>query len=152
MRLSFDTDTAVEVIRGKKPHYRTWLEQAISDGATVHLSTIVFHELMFGAMVSARPEHQMQRVEWLAEQTEVHPWTPDDAMEAARIRADLALAGTKIGGLDTLIAGHAVNRGWTLVTGNVREFFRIPQLDIQSWANPAGPLDRAALRGRFPMK
>jgi tRNA(fMet)-specific endonuclease VapC len=152
MKLSVDSDVAIEIIHGKHPHYRVWLEAARSDGAALHLSSIVFHELMLGAMVSARPEHQMQRVEWLASQMDVHSWTPDDAIEAARIRADLRLAGAEIGSMDTLIAGQAVNGGWTLVTGNVKEFIRIRHLAILSWADPDGPKDRASLIGRFPTK
>jgi tRNA(fMet)-specific endonuclease VapC len=83
---------------------------------------------------------------------ELHPWTPDDAMEAARIRADLRHSGSGIGSMDTMIAGQAINGGWTLVTGNLKDFFRIPHLDILSWSDPAGPQDRAAVRGRFPAK
>lgn len=146
MKLSFDTDTAVELLRGNKPHYRKWLQDAQAGGASLHLSTITFHELMFGALRSARPEHQMRLVERLASLMELHPWNPDDAMEAARVRTDLERAGERIGSLDTLIAGQAVNGGWTLVTGNVREFLRIPRLNILSWIDPAGPLDRAALK------
>jgi len=116
------------------------------------MSSIVFHELMFGAMSSARPEHQMRLVEHLAAETEVLAWTPDDAMEAARLRVDLEKAGSRIGAFDALIAGQAFNVGWTLVTGNVREFLRVQGLPIQFWGNPEGPLDRAALQGAYPKK
>jgi tRNA(fMet)-specific endonuclease VapC len=152
MKLSLDSDVAIEVMRGRRPHYRTWLQEAQVKGVSLHMSSIVFHELMFGAMASARPEHQMRLVEWLAAQMELHAWTPDDAMVAARIRTDLKLNGSNIGSLDTLIAGQAINGGWTLVTGNLNDFFRIPHLDLLSWSDPAGPQDRAALRGRFPTK
>ncbi|MDP3176011.1 MAG: PIN domain-containing protein [Phenylobacterium sp.] len=152
MRLALDTDVAIEVIRGRRPHYGEWLQDAEMAGATLHLSTIVVHELMFGAMASAHPADHMRLVEQLATRMEIHPWASDDAMEAARIRADLKTAGSTVGAMDVLMAGQAVSQGWTLVTGNVREFIRIPQLDILSWADPAGPLDRRALQGRFPTK
>ncbi len=152
MKLSFDSDVAIELIRGNRPHYRAWLQDAQSSGATLHLSAVVFHELMFGAMISARPAHQMRLVTQLASQMDLQAWTPDDAMETARIRADLRMAGTEVGSMDTLIAGQAVNSGWTLVTGNVREFIRIQRLPILSWSDPSGPLDRAALQSRFPTK
>jgi tRNA(fMet)-specific endonuclease VapC len=152
VKLSLDTDVAIEVIRGRKPHYRSWLEQAQADGASLHLSSIVFHELMFGAMASARPQHQMERVAWLASVLEVHPWTPDDAIEAARIRADLQKIGFGIGGFDALIAGQAFNNGWTLVTGNVREFFRVQNLELQSWSDPSGPIDRSGIRSWLVQK
>ncbi len=143
MKLSLDTGVAIEVIRGRQPHYRQWLEAAEADGASLHLSSIVFHELMFGAMASAKPEFQMERVGWLASLMEVHPWTPDDAADAARIRADLARSATPVGAMDTLIAGQALNNDWTLVTDNLREFVRIPNLQILDWSDPAGPIDRS---------
>lgn len=39
-----------------------------------------------------------------------------------------------IGACDLLIAGQAVARGMSLVTGNVKEFSRIPELPMQAWA------------------
>lgn len=152
MKLSFDTDAAIEVIRGRQPQYRSWLQDAQARGASLHLSSIVFHELMFGAMASARPEHHMRLVDLFASQFDVEHWSSADAMAAARIRTDLRRAGTTVGGLDALIAGQAVNGGWLLVTGNVREFYRIKELQILSWADPAGPLDRKALAGQIPRK
>jgi tRNA(fMet)-specific endonuclease VapC len=143
MKLALDTSVAIEVLRGGQPHYRAWLEQSQAVGATLHLSSIVFHELMFGAMVSARPEHQMERVGWLTSRMAIHPWMPDDAAEAARIRADLRKSGTVVGTMDTLIAGQALNNDWTLVTDNLREFVRIPNLQILDWSDPAGPIDRS---------
>lgn len=144
MKLSLDTDVAVEVIRGRHPHYRVWLEQSLSTGATLHLSSVVFHDLMFAAMTSDAPEQQMERVDALTSQMEVHAWTPDDAVEAARIRADLRRSGSELRGMDALIAGQAINGDWTLVSGNLRDFIRVPNLKLLDWSDPAGPLDRGA--------
>ena len=144
MKLALDTDVAVEVIRGRRPHYRAWLEQAEADGASLHLSTIVFHELMCAAMGAPNPGRQMDRVGWLASQMEVDAWTPEDAIEAARIRADLGASEKVLGTMDALLAGQALNGGWTLVTGNLRAFFRVPNLPLLDWSDPAGPLDRAS--------
>jgi len=33
-----------------------------------------------------------------------------------------------------LIAGHALAEGLTLVTNNVREFERVPDLQLENWA------------------
>ena len=41
--------------------------------------------------------------------------------------------GTPIGPLYMLIAGHAKVEGITLVTYNVREFERVPLLEIENW-------------------
>jgi tRNA(fMet)-specific endonuclease VapC len=152
MRLSLDTDVAIELIRGRHPHYRSRLQEVLDTGASLHLSSIVFHELMYGAMASARPEHHMRLVERLAAEAEVHSWSPDDAMEAARLRVDLRKSGVGIGGFDALIAGQALNADWTLVTGNLREFLRIRNLPILYWGDPERPLDRLALMRINPGK
>lgn len=148
MKLCLDTDVAIELIRGVRPHYRVRLQEAQIAGASLHLSSIAFHELMFGAMSSARPEHHMRLVERLAAEMEISAWNAEDAMEAARLRADLRKSGSAIGGFDALIAGQALNAGWTLVTGNLREFVRVAGLPLIYWGDPDGPLDRAALLGR----
>ena len=49
------------------------------------------------------------------------------------LRADLERLGQPIGALDTLIAAHALALGATLVTNNVREFERVPELAIENW-------------------
>lgn len=152
MKLSLDSDVAIELVRGARPHYRQRLQEAQEAGASLHLSSIVLHELMYGAMASARPEHHMQLVARLAAEMEVHPWGPDDAIEAARLRTDLRNAGAAIGGFDALVAGQALNAGWTLVTGNLREFMRIRNLPLLFWGDPAGPLDRSALAWPAPTK
>jgi len=36
--------------------------------------------------------------------------------------------------MDTLIAGHARAEGLVLVTNNVREFERVPELKTENWA------------------
>lgn len=143
MKLSLDAGVAIEVLRGRRPHYREWLEAAEADGATLHLSSIVFHELMMAAMTGAKPKFQMERVGWLASLMEIEAWTPDDAVEAARIRADLAKSGARIGTMDLLIAGQAINHDWTLVTGNLRELIHVPNLQIVDWSDPSGPRDRS---------
>jgi tRNA(fMet)-specific endonuclease VapC len=43
--------------------------------------------------------------------------------------------GRPIGHNDLLIAAHARALGATLVTGNVDEFARVPNLTIESWVD-----------------
>ena len=56
------------------------------------------------------------------------------ASEYGEIREHLQSRGTPIGPLDMLIAAHARAEGMTLVTNNVREFERVPELDLANWA------------------
>jgi tRNA(fMet)-specific endonuclease VapC len=52
------------------------------------------------------------------------------ALQAARLRAGLEAKGQPIGPHDTLIAATALRHQATLVTRNVREFSRVPGLQI----------------------
>jgi tRNA(fMet)-specific endonuclease VapC len=57
----------------------------------------------------------------------------EDVVEAGRVRAALASAGTPIGPYDVLIAGQAKARDLTLITRNTREFGRVNGLSVQNW-------------------
>jgi tRNA(fMet)-specific endonuclease VapC len=134
--LSLDTDILVELVNGKNPVVRERYDAAMLSGQPIAISAIVMHELMFGALISARPEHHVALVRSFAVEHEVVDWTHADVLAAARMRADLELIGQRIGSYDALLAGHALNRGWTLVTGNTREFGRVRDLDLENWSRP----------------
>ena len=53
--------------------------------------------------------------------------------KAAELRHVLEREGEAIGPLDTLIAATALVNGAILVTRNVREFARIPELKVVNW-------------------
>ncbi len=61
------------------------------------------------------------------------PLTDEDAERIAELAAALRRAGQPIGVMDTLIAGHALSRGLTLVTHNTRHFRRVDGLAIEDW-------------------
>lgn len=98
---------------------------------SIFVSSVVMHELFFGAFNSARTDTNVDLVDCLA--FNVVSFDLDDARMAGQVRAALKSAGTPIGPYDVLIAGQAVNRGLTLVTHNVSEFARVPQLRIVDW-------------------
>jgi tRNA(fMet)-specific endonuclease VapC len=50
-----------------------------------------------------------------------------------RVRTVLENSGTAIGALDAFIAAQALSLGATLVTGNTKEFARVPGLQIEDW-------------------
>jgi len=63
----------------------------------------------------------------------VLPLEPPVDEHSAEIRVALERAGTPIGPNDLLIAAQARALGLTLVTGNVREFSRVPGLLVENW-------------------
>jgi predicted nucleic acid-binding protein len=56
-----------------------------------------------------------------------------EAVLAGNILAHLARRGELIGVEDVLIGATALVREYTVVTGNVRHFERIPSLQVENW-------------------
>jgi tRNA(fMet)-specific endonuclease VapC len=99
--------------------------------ADIAISTVVVHELFYGAFKSRRPEQNVALIDAL--QFAVLEFDKEDARHAGEVRARLALRGTPIGPYDVLIAGQAVARNLILVTNNADEFERVPGLRWEDW-------------------
>lgn len=125
-----DSNICIRVLRERPPHLR---ERFDADSHRLSISTIVLHELHYGAERSARPEYQREQVAAFAAHLSVVDFDQDAAREAARIKADLAAIGQMIGPNDLLIAGHARSLGLRLITGNLREFSRVEGLRCEDW-------------------
>ena len=104
--------------------------------ADICISSIVAHELFYGAFKSQRAASNVAIVDSL--QFEVLEYDKEDARRAGQVRAYLALKGTPIGPYDVLIAGQAQARSMILVTGNTDEFKRVEGLTIENWGGTAG--------------
>jgi tRNA(fMet)-specific endonuclease VapC len=63
----------------------------------------------------------------------VLPFDSEDAEIFGSLRAYLERAGTPIGPYDLQIAAQVIRHNCVLVTNNVREFERIPGLNIENW-------------------
>ena len=103
--------------------------------ADVGVPAIVEYELRYGLLrlpqEAARP--RLAALMQLLQPMQRLPFDSDCAAHAARIRVELEAAGTPIGPHDTLIAATALRYQATLVTRNVREFSRVPDLQWLNW-------------------
>jgi len=129
IRWLLDTNAIIALLKGNFPRFtsRVMAEKPETFG----LSVIVYHELIYGAAKSARPEQNMQLIDAIA--FPLLAFEPKDARAAGLIRGQLAKLGTPIGPLDVLIAGQALARGLVLIMDNSREFSRIPDLKQENW-------------------
>lgn len=134
MTLAFDTCVIIDILRGRRPDLRDRLLDLSAADVPLHLSSLVVHELYLGAFSSQRVSEQSARVTALLEIFQREAWTSADAVRAASLRSDLKKSGTPIGPIDVLIAGQALERGWTLVTSNIKEFERVPSLALEDWS------------------
>jgi tRNA(fMet)-specific endonuclease VapC len=97
------------------------------------VSAVTVFELEFGAKRSGRYEALMRVIDAFLDNVEVLPFDRAAATEAGAIRADLHAANATIGAYDLLIAGHARATGSILISNNLREFSRVPDLALENW-------------------
>ena len=125
-----DTNTLIYFFRGDGRVAERLLATSPAD---VALPAVVVYELETGIAKSFDPAKRRGQLDQLLQVVAVLPFGAGEARAAAAVRAQLELAGTQIGPMDTLIAGTAVARRGVLVTRNAREFGRVPGLAVEDW-------------------
>jgi tRNA(fMet)-specific endonuclease VapC len=134
MKYLLDTNACIAVLRWRPKIVAERLDAVVRNGHLVLLSTIVLHELWYGALNSSQVAGQSRHLsEFLNSGMELVPFDKHDAKAAGEIRAALESAGKRIGAFDTLIAAQCRRKDVTLVTANVREFSRIKGLRWEDW-------------------
>jgi tRNA(fMet)-specific endonuclease VapC len=130
-----DTNACIALINRTSAAVRNRFQKALSTRAQIYVSSVVTFELWYGVAKSERQDLNTQRLQtFLAGPMILLPLEEQDARVAGSIRAALQASGTPIGAYDTLIAGQALARKFTLVTANVSEFSRVKGLSWQDWA------------------
>jgi tRNA(fMet)-specific endonuclease VapC len=102
--------------------------------AVVAVSVVTVLELRQGAERSQQRELAHARLDDFFGPMDVLSFEESDALVAARIRARLFRIGRPIGDFDSLIAAQALAGDLIVVTNNVDEFERVPDLRIENWA------------------
>jgi tRNA(fMet)-specific endonuclease VapC len=124
-----DTNTLSTYMRGDNPGLVARMQAAFSE---LRLSVIVLAEREFGVTKGNR-SHARLLLAALAQDLPVEPFTREDCSHYAVIRHELEAVGLGIGPMDTLIAAQAMRLGAAVVTRNVREFGRVPNLAVVNW-------------------
>lgn len=128
MTYLLDTNAVIALLSGDAAFVGRLRERRPQDFS---LSSIVAHELYYGAYKGRRTAENVDRIEAL--RFPVLDFDREDAKAAGEIRALLAAAGRPIGPYDVLIAGQALAKTLTLVTRNLGEFGRVPGLRVENW-------------------
>lgn len=104
---------------------------------TLYLCSPVWSELWFGAYKSERITENQARIRELVVHVPSLPFDDRAAEHCGEIRALLARSGQPIGPYDLQIAAIARASGLCLVTRNVSEFSRVPNLIVENWQDVA---------------
>jgi tRNA(fMet)-specific endonuclease VapC len=125
---SLDANTVIALLKG---HEQVWERLERHSPLDCIVSSVVMHELYFGAYNSARVQANLERIQAL--RFDIVGFDQEDARVSGEVRASLKRSGKPIGPLDTLIAGQALARGFTVITRNSGEFSRVAGLAHENW-------------------
>lgn len=132
MAFLFDTDAISELLR-PRPNlsYVRWLKRVPREEQFT--SAVVIGELYKGAYRLQVTHRHIDNIEHLIlPAVTVLPYDVAIAKVLGQVRARLEDAGTILADADLQIAATAIYHGLELVTGNVKHFSRIPNLQINT--------------------
>ncbi len=126
-----DTNICIYVLKNHSDELRHKFK-AIKD---ICISSITYGELCFGIENgrSNLKEERWRQLEIFTQRLLIDPLDENAGRHYGSIRAQLKKDGTPIGNNDLLIAAHARSINAVLVTNNVREFNRVPNLVVENW-------------------
>ena len=131
MNLLLDTNICIYIIKQKPLEVlQRFNNYQVGD---IGISSITVAELEFGVQKSQFPARNQQALTQFLLPLKILDFDHAAAIIYGDIRAMLEQQGTPIGSLDTLIAAHALSLEATLITNNVNEFSRVPNLQLDNW-------------------
>lgn len=126
-----DTNICIYVLKNSYP---TLTEKVFSfSPSQIAMSSVTVFELEYGAAKINCGERTRHRLMQFIAPFTILPFDSDDAVTAGRIRGFLEKQGNIIGPYDYQIAAQGITKGLTVVTHNIREFERIPDIILEDW-------------------
>lgn len=129
-RYLLDTNILSDLVRHPSGEVAKRIELVGED--CICTSIVVACELRYGAYKkgSARLKNQLEAI---LSVLEVFPLEPPVDSFYAELRTVLERQGTPIGPNDMLIAAHSLSLDLILITANMDEFSRVPNLKVENW-------------------
>jgi tRNA(fMet)-specific endonuclease VapC len=101
--------------------------------SAVRLPAIVVAELFYGLEKSLASRRHAMVLRQFIGSFQIAGFTQNAAVHYGRIRAMLESKGQPIGANDYLVAATVIAEKGVLVTGNVKEFKKVPSLKLENW-------------------
>jgi tRNA(fMet)-specific endonuclease VapC len=125
-----DTNIVIYVLK-RRP--KEVLEIFNRNASRMAISSITLSELIYGAEKSQNVDKNLEAIEEFVSHLDVLPYDAKASQHYGQIKAALEKRGEIIGENDIHIAAHAISQGLILVTNNLREFKRVPNLARENW-------------------
>ena len=129
----FDTDCISNLIK-KQPSEKLIHKISSLNKSDQYISTITIGELIYGALKSTRPGYYLDYLNnKLLIEVNILDFDIHAAFIYGKIRTDLVNKGRIISNADMQIAATAVSNDLILITGNIKHFESINELQIENW-------------------
>lgn len=128
----FDTDVLSHVLR-RDPPLALIRKLATVPPDQQFTTAITAGELLYGAARRGSASLADRVRELISTAVAVLPFNMAAAETYGALRSELEAAGKRLDEPDLRIASIALAGGFTLVTGNVRHFGRVPGLRVENW-------------------
>lgn len=133
MKYLLDTNICIYIINEKpKRILRKFEQHSVREFG---ISSITHAELQYGIAKSKNKKTNQEALDEFLLPLTILPFHGHELVECyGEIRAFIESKGQTIGPLDMLIAAHALGLDLTIVSNNIKEFSRIPNLKCENWA------------------
>jgi tRNA(fMet)-specific endonuclease VapC len=98
------------------------------------VSSITVGELIYGVKKSRHVERNLHAILKILSPFIIIDFDSADGWEYGDIRSSMEKKGMLIGANDCLMAAQARRRGLTVITNNIREYKRVPDLQVEDWS------------------
>ena len=131
MMYMLDTNICIYLLNSRSAS----LLETVKSKSKLCMSAVSYAELCFGIENGAA---ESAKASWsqlglFVRLVEVLPFSDSAGKNYGKIRAYLKKKGMIIGNNDMFIAAHAMSENAVLVSNNMREFQRIPDLKLENW-------------------
>jgi len=130
LKYLLDTNIVIYVLKRRPVEV---LEIFNTNASRMAISSITLSELIYGAEKSINVDKNLEAIEEFISHLEVLSYDAKASQHYGQIKAALEKKGEVIGENDIHIAAHAISQGLILVTNNLREFKRVPNLALENW-------------------
>ena len=130
LKYLLDTNIVIYVLK-RRP--KEVLDVFNINASRMAISSITLSELLYGAEKSQNIDKNLEAIEEFISHLDVLPYDAKASQHYGQIKAALDKKGEIIGENDIHIAAHAISQGLILVTNNLREFKRVPNLAFENW-------------------
>ena len=127
MKYLIDSDYVADYLSAR-PQATELLIALTKEGTTISL--ITFGEIYEGIYYGHNPQKTKDVFNRFLRSVDILPMTKPIMQRFAQIRGGLRRTGNIIGDFDILIAATALSHNLTLVTRNIKDYQRIPNLSI----------------------